>query len=175
MITIYGCVRQGTQVACDADFNNQNQNNTMVTNGWWGDMYVVDSNGDRHNRASAYFVNGAGEPRDRIDIPYGQAARYILMFNDVPSNVSTVSVHSAYGQIDIENIRIDGSNNAAPAAAASGASGSDQPAQAQGSSPTGQASQDIKNTGKQAATDAQQKAVGKGQDTLNNWLNKVPH
>ena len=88
MLTVYGCTRQGTQVLCDTDFNNQNQRTTQVNTAWWRDVYLVDQYGDRHQRASAYFVNGAGEPRETLDIPYGQSARYIMVFNDFSTRTS---------------------------------------------------------------------------------------
>src|SRR5204862_567646 len=37
MLTIYGCTRQGTQVLCDTDFNNQNQRVTQINTAWWHD------------------------------------------------------------------------------------------------------------------------------------------
>ena len=173
MLTIYGCARQGNQVVCDMDFNNQNQHQTMVNTQWWRDMYVVDAFGDRHQRGSAYFVNGAGEPRETLDIPYGQTARYIMVFNEVPANAPTVSLHSPYGSIDIENIGLDGG-----AAAAQG--GGQVPAQnvSQGGNAATDTANGMKDTvtnaGKQHAADARDKAVNKANDSLQKMLNKLP-
>ncbi len=166
LLTVYGCSRQGSQVACDADFNNQNQRQTQLNNGWWRDMYVVDQNGDRHERSTAYFVNPEGQPRETIDVPYGQSARYILVFNDVSPNVSMVSLHSVYGQLNIQNIPLD-----AAAAAASPGQAPGQPG-AVGNAVSG-TTDTLRTTGKQTASDAQQKAMGKGQDALQKLLNKV--
>lgn len=172
MLTIYGCARQGNQVVCDMDFNNQNQHQTMVNTQWWRDMYVVDAFGDRHQRGSAYFVNGAGEPRETLDIPYGQTARYIMVFNEVPANAPTVSLHSPYGSIDIENIGLDGGG------AAQG--GGQAPAQnvSQGGNAVTDTANGMKdtvmNSGKQHAADARDKAVNKANDSLQKMLNKLP-
>ncbi|HEX3319101.1 MAG TPA: hypothetical protein VHR84_00220 [Terriglobales bacterium] len=174
MLTIYGCARQGNQVVCDMDFNNQNQHQTMVNTQWWRDMYVVDAFGDRHQRGSAYFVNGAGEPRETLDIPYGQTARYIMVFNEVPANAPTVSLHSPYGSIDIENIGLDGGGAAAQ--------GGGQAVPAQNVSQGGNAVTDTANgmkdtatnAGKQHAADARDKAVNKANDSLQKMLNKLP-
>jgi hypothetical protein len=173
MLTIYGCTRQGAQVLCDTDFNNQNQNSTLVNTAWWRDMYFVDQNGDRHQRATAYFVNGAGEPRESLDIPYGQSARYIMVFNDVPANVSTGGIHSVYGNINIENMSLDGSGGAV-------ASG-DQQAQAgaQGNSAVGNSvngmTDSLKTNGKQRASDAQNKAINKANDSMQKLMDRIPH
>lgn len=173
MLTIYGCARQGNQVVCDMDFNNQNQHQTMVNTQWWRDMYVVDAFGDRHQRGSAYFVNGAGEPRETLDIPYGQTARYIMVFNEVPANAPTVSLHSPYGSIDIENMGLDGG-------AAAAQSGGQVPAQnvSQGGNAVTDTANGMKDTvtsaGKQHAADARDKAVNKANDSLQKMLNKLP-
>lgn len=166
MLTIYGCVRQGSQVACDCDFNNQNQNRTQYDTNWWRDTYVIDQFGDRHARASGYFVNGEGKPRETIDIPYGQSSRYIMIFNDVSSNAASVSLHSAYGQLDVENMALDGNTNGGAGNAAN--AGSDNSSVAD----TGQA---LKNTGKQQADAAKGKAMDKANQSLQKALNKIPH
>ena len=159
---------------CDTDFNNQNQRVTQVNTAWWRDVYLVDQNGDRHQRASAYFVNGAGEPREMLDIPYGQSARYIMVFNDFAQNVSTVGFHSVYGNIDVENMSLDGSGGGT-------VQGGDQSAQAspQGSSTVKDSvngmKTSVKDTGKQRASDAKDKAMTKGNDSLQNLMNKIPH
>jgi hypothetical protein len=173
MLTIYGCTRQGTQVLCDTDFNNQNQRLTQINTAWWRDVYLVDQYGDRHQRASAYFVNGAGEPREMLDIPYGGSARYIMVFNDFSANVGTVGLHSAYGNIDIENMSLDGSGGAA--------AGGDQAAQAntQGNSAVGNSvngvTDSLKNSGKQRASDAKDKAVNKANDSMQKLMDRIPH
>jgi hypothetical protein len=174
MLTIYGCVRQGTQVACDTDFNNQNQYNTQVTNGWWRDAYLVDQFGDRHARASAYFVNGAGQPRESIDIPYGQSARYIMIFNDIPANAATASLHSPYGPIDVENMALDGSSTSVADNSGGQAAQGSSAGNAAGSAASG-AAQNAENTGKQAASQAADKANKKANDSLQNLMNKIPH
>jgi hypothetical protein len=173
MITIYGCTRQGTQVLCDTDFNNQNQHSTQVNTAWWGDMYMVDQNGDRHQRASAYFVNGAGEPREVLDIPYGQSARYIMVFNDFSPNVATAGLHSAYGKIDIENMALDGSGGGS-------VQGADQSqAAAAGNSAVGNSvngmKDSVKNTGKQRAGEARDKALDKANGSLQKMMDRIPH
>jgi hypothetical protein len=173
-LTIYGCVRQGSQVACDTDFNNQNPNNTFVQNNWWRDAYLVDQFGDRHARATAYFVNGAGQPRDSIDIPYGQSARYIWIFNDVPGNAATASLHSPYGPIDVENMLLDA--DAQNASGSAGGNGGGQASSGNGSgNAAGNAGSSAVNSAVGQATDAQNKAVKKANDAIQNQLNKIPH
>lgn len=173
MLTVYGCTRQGSQVLCDADFNNQNQRVTQVNTAWWRDVYLVDQYGDRHQRASAYFVNGAGEPREMLDIPYGQSARYIMVFNDFNPNVGSVGFHSVYGNIDIENMSLDGSGGTV--------AGGDQQAQAaaQGNSAVGNsvngATDSLKANGKQRASDARDKAVNKANDSMQKLMDRIPH
>ncbi len=173
MLTVYGCTRQGTQVLCDTDFNNQNQRTTQVNTAWWRDVYLVDQYGDRHQRASAYFVNGAGEPRETLDIPYGQSARYIMVFNDFNQNVGSVGFHSVYGNIDIENMGLDGSGGTA--------AGGDQQAQAgaQGNSAVGNSvngvTDSLKTDGKQHASDARDKAVNKANDSMQKLMDRIPH
>ena len=159
------------------DFNNQNQQQTQINTGWWRDLYLVDQFGDRHPRGSAYFVNGAGEPRDTIDIPYGQSARYIMVFNEVSTNAATVSLHSAYGNIHIENIGLDAGAAAAAAQPAGQATEAQAPAQA--TSAAGNAASGIKDNatavGKQRAGEARDKAVNKANDSINKLMNKIPH
>ena len=180
MLTVYGCTRQGAQVVCDTDYNNQNQNQTHVENNWWRDAYVVDQFGDRHVRASAYFVNGEGQPRESIDIPYGQGARYILVFNDVSPNVTMVGLHSAYGPMNIENIGLDGGAGAANSSggqtdAANGASSAGTGASNGASNAANGAKDTLKNTGKQRAGEAQDKLMKKGNDSLQKMMDKIPH
>src|SRR5581483_1364414 len=175
MLTVYGCTRQGTQVLCDTDFNNQNQRLTQINTAWWRDVYLVDQYGDRHQRASAYFVNGAGEPREMLDIPYGQSARYIMVFNDFNANVNSVGFHSVYGNIDIENMSLDGSGgNAAQAGADESAQGSPQGNSAVANS-VGGMKDSLKNNGKQRASDARDKAMNKANDSMQKLMDRIPH
>lgn len=160
-------------MACDTDFNNQNSRQTQITNNWWRDAYIVDNFGDRHYRVSGYFVNGEGQPRETIDIPYGQSARYIMMFNDVSQNVSTVSLHSQWGNLDIENMSLDGA--AVENASAQAPAASPSAAQSAVSNAAASTKDTLTTAGKQQAQDAQQKAVSKGQDALNKILGKMPH
>jgi hypothetical protein len=121
ILTVFGCMRQGTQVACDTELSNQNKTETLLqSSAAWTDTLLIDDRGDRHTRSMGFFLNIDGEKRQDMDVPYGQAARYIFVFNDVPAKVSTVSLHSASGGLDVQNIPISDPNAApAPAATAS--------------------------------------------------------
>jgi hypothetical protein len=109
ILTVYGCTRQGTQVLCDADLSNQNKTETQVQSSVaWKDAFIIDDRGDRHQRSSGFFVNVDGDQRQAMDIPYGQSARYIFVFNDVSPKVQQVTLKSATGGLNVENIPVAG-------------------------------------------------------------------
>jgi hypothetical protein len=117
ILTVYGCSRQGTQVTCNADISNQTKGETQLQSSVaWNDAFIIDDRGDRHKRAFAFFLNIDGEQRVDLDVPYGQSVRYIFVFNDVSAKVSKVSLHSAAGGLDVENIPVT-DPGALPAAA----------------------------------------------------------
>jgi hypothetical protein len=107
ILTVMGCMRQGLQIACETDLSNQNKTETLVqSSAAWTDTILIDDRGDRHERSMGFFLNIDGEKRGDIDVPYGQSARYILVFNDVPAKVSTVSLHSPSGGLNVVNIPV---------------------------------------------------------------------
>lgn len=109
ILTVYGCTRQGTQVLCDADLSNQSKTETQVQSSvLWKDAFIIDDRGDRHQRSSGFFVNVDGDQRQAMDIPYGQSARYIFVFNDVSPKVQQVTLKSATGGLNVENIAVAG-------------------------------------------------------------------
>ena len=119
ILTVFGCIRQGMQVACETELSNENKAETLVqSSATWTDTLLIDDRGDRHERSMGFFLNIDGEKREDMDIPYGQGARHILVFNDVPTKVSTVSLHSASGGLNVVNIPVD-DPNVAPAGTAS--------------------------------------------------------
>ncbi len=127
IMTLYGCTRNGTQVLCDSDLSNQDSKNTQVQSASIGnDAYIIDDRGDRHTRTGGFFVNVDGDQRTNMDIPYGQSARYILVFNDVPAKVQQVSLISTTGALNVENIAVadPNANPGATATASSSAPGS---------------------------------------------------
>ncbi len=132
IMTLYGCTRNGTQVLCDSDLSNQDSKNTQVQSASIGnDAYIIDDRGDRHARTGGFFVNVDGDQRTNMDIPYGQSARYILVFNDVPAMVQQVSMISTTGGLNVENIPVTapGANPGANSSASASAPSSDvQPA-----------------------------------------------
>jgi hypothetical protein len=140
MITVMGCMRQGLQVACETQLNNENKTETLVqSSAAWADTLLIDDRGDRHERSMAFFLNIDGEQRVEMDVPYGQSARYILVFNDVPAKVTTISLHSPSGGLNVVNIPLADPNanpgqtttaSADPAAGAGAASGATQTAPA---------------------------------------------
>lgn len=121
ILTVYGCSRQGSQVLCDTDLSNQDKSGTQLDSSMaWSDTYVVDDRGDRHERTIGFFLNADGEKRINLDVPYGQSIRYILVFNNVPAEVSKISLHGATGGLDVESVPVTDSK-AAPAAAGASA------------------------------------------------------
>lgn len=147
ILTVFGCMRQGLQVACDTELSNQNKSETLVqSSSAWTDMLLIDDRGDRHERFMGFFLNMDGEKRTDMDIPYGQSARFILVFNDVPAKVSTVSLHSSTGGLNVTNIAIPDPNAATQATTAA------NPAPAQVVAPATGKGKPGKNGGGQAPT-----------------------
>lgn len=124
ILTVLGCGRQGTQVACVSDLSNQSKTETLVQSSVaWKDAFLIDDRGDRHERAIGFFLNVDGDKRVDMDIPYGKSAKYVFVFNDVPAKVAKVTLKSATGGLYVEDIPVTdpGSNQTAsdaPAAAA---------------------------------------------------------
>lgn len=106
-LVVYGCGRQGTQVACVTELTNQNQKDTLVqSDAIWKDTFIVDDRGDRHQRSDGFFLNIDGDQRPQIDISYGKAARFILMFDGVAAKVQKVALRSTAGSLDVEDISL---------------------------------------------------------------------
>jgi hypothetical protein len=147
-------MRQGLQVACETQLNNENKTETLMqSSAAWTDTLLIDDRGDRHERSMGFFLNIDGEQRTAMDVPYGQSARYILVFNDVPAKVTTVSLHSPSGGLNVVNIPLADPNADASqttTASADPASGAGTPAGAAQAAPAGKGKQ-TKNA-KAAAT-----------------------
>lgn len=106
-LVLYGCGRQDTRVACVTELTNQNQKDTLVQSAAvWNDTFIVDDRGDRHPRSNGFFLNIDGDQRSQLDISYGKTARFILMFDGVPTKVQTVALRSGAGGLDVENINL---------------------------------------------------------------------
>jgi hypothetical protein len=104
-LVVYGCGRQDTQVACVTELTNQNQKDTLVQSAnIWKDTFIVDDRGDRHPRSNGFFLNIDGDQRSQLDISYGKAARFILMFDGVPAKVQKVALRSTAVGLDVEDI-----------------------------------------------------------------------
>lgn len=120
-LDIYGCARQDMQVACVTELTNQNPKDTLVkSTDIWKDAFVVDDRGDRHTRSNAFFLNVDGEQRQQLDISNGKTAKFVLMFDQVPTKVQSVALRSQTGNMDVENIGLvapDGAPSATPASA----------------------------------------------------------
>jgi hypothetical protein len=161
---VYGCTRQGSTVLCDTDLSNQREGNTQFNSQYWYHTFLVDDRGDRHRRASAYFLNADGEPRQMLDIPYGQSARFIMVYNDVSPNAGTAKLISTGAELNVENISLNG-QQAQPAA---GATAQGQPAAA-GAPAQGQpAAVSNAAAGAQSTVqDAKDKAAATGNDQIN--------
>ena len=92
---------------CDADLSNQNASDSQVqSSATWKDAYIIDDRGDRHQRTSSFFVNVDGDQRAAMDIPYGQSARYIFVFNGVSAKVQQVTLTSPADGLNVENIPV---------------------------------------------------------------------
>jgi hypothetical protein len=106
-LVVFGCGRQDVQVACVNDVTNQNQKDTLVqASDVWKDTFIVDDCGDRHQRSKGFFLNIDGDQRDQMDIAYGKTARFILMFDNVPTKVQKVALRSSAGELDVEGIAL---------------------------------------------------------------------
>lgn len=106
-LVVYGCGRQDTRVACVTELTNQNQKDTLVQAAdIWADAFIVDDRGDRHVRTSGFFLNVDGDQRPQLDISYGKSARFILMFDGVPTKVQKVAVRSPSAGLDVEDVSL---------------------------------------------------------------------
>jgi hypothetical protein len=106
-LVVYGCGRQGTQVACVTELTNQSQRETLIQSAAvWKDTFIVDDRGDRHLRSDGFFLNIDGDQRPQLDVSYGKAARFILMFDGVPAKVQRVTLRSTAGGLDVEDISL---------------------------------------------------------------------
>ena len=106
-LVIQGCGRQDARVACVTELTNQNQKDTLVRAAdVWTDAFIVDDRGDRHARSSAFFLNVDGDQRSQLDVSYGKTARFILMFDDVPTKVQKVTLRSASSTLDVEDVSL---------------------------------------------------------------------
>jgi hypothetical protein len=106
-LVVYGCGRQDTQVACVTQLTNQNQKGTLVqSSAIWQDAFIVDDRGDRHPRSNGFFLNVDGEQRSQLDVSYGKAASFILMFDGVPAKVQKVALRSTAESLDVEDISL---------------------------------------------------------------------
>ena len=95
------------QVACVTELTNQDTKETLVQSGnIWKDTFIVDDRGDRHQRSNGFFLNIDGEQRPQLDISLGKTARFILMFDGVPTKVQKVTLRSATGGLDVEDISL---------------------------------------------------------------------
>lgn len=177
ILTVYGCTRQGSTVLCDTDLSNQRQGNTQFNAQYWFHTFLIDDRGDRHRRASAYFLNADGQPREMLDIPYGQSARYILVFNDVSTNAATAKLISTGAELNVENISLDGQQAQSAQAAAQPAQAGAQPAQAAAQpgavqTATANTAGDLKATAQDTKDKAAATAGGRANQTLDRIFNR---
>ena len=91
---------------------------SLVVSDVWKDAFIVDDRGDRHPRSKGVFLNIDGEQRSQLDISYGKTARFVLMFDDVPAKVQTVTLRSAGGVLDVEDISLESTAGGAGASKA---------------------------------------------------------
>jgi hypothetical protein len=162
ILTVYGCARQGSTVLCDTDLSNQRQGNTQFNSQYWYHVFLIDDRGDRHRRASAYFLNADGQPREMLDIPYGQSARFVMVFNDVTPNAATAKLISTGAELNIENISLNGQQ-------AQPAQGGTQAAAGPASNAASNATAGVKAT----AQDTKDKAAANANDQVKRANDKV--
>jgi hypothetical protein len=106
-LVVYGCGRQGKQVACVNELTNQNQKDTLVQAAdVWKDAFIVDDRGDRHQRSNGFFLNVDGDQRSQIDLSYGKTSRFVLLFDEVQARVQKVALRSNNGGLDVEEIHL---------------------------------------------------------------------
>ena len=130
-LDIYGCGRQDMQVACVAELTNTNAKDTLVkSTDVWKDAFVVDDRGDRHVRTNAFFLNIDGEQRPQLDITNGKTAKFILMFDNVPTKVESVALRSQNGNMDVESIGLIAADGATSTSATATATSASAPAPA---------------------------------------------
>ena len=114
VLMVHGCERRAAQVWCHADISNQNKtNNQLSSSTAWTDAFITDDQGGLHQRTLSFFQNEAGEQRVEQEVPYGQSVHYVFVFDNVPANVSKISLHSAAGGMDVENIPVAAADAAA--------------------------------------------------------------
>lgn len=121
-LDIYGCARQDMQVACVTELTNQNPKDTLVKSAdIWKDAFIVDDRGDRHTRTNAFFLNVDGEQRQQLDISNGKSAKFVLMFDQVPTKVQKVTLRSQTGGMDVEEMGLVAADGSAPSATSASA------------------------------------------------------
>jgi hypothetical protein len=91
-LTVYGCQRQGGDVACDTEYGNLDQSHTQITSDGWKTLYAIDGDGNKYSFASALLETSDGQTRDNADVLYGHAMRYVIYFSGVPTGVATFSL-----------------------------------------------------------------------------------
>ncbi len=106
-LVVYGCGRQGEQIACVSDLTNQNARESLVQSAEvWKDAFLVDDRGDRHMRSNGFFLNIDGEQRQQLDISMGKSAKFVLMFDSVQQRVQKVALRAPSGGLDVEDISL---------------------------------------------------------------------
>ncbi|HUK19125.1 MAG TPA: hypothetical protein VLW65_22040 [Bryobacteraceae bacterium] len=116
ILTVYGCAKHATQILCTTTISNQSKSDTQLHSSLaWGDAFIVDDQGNKHQRSMGYFLNADGEPRLDMDVPYGQSTKYVLVFNNISGQASKVALHSDSSGLDVEEIPVTDSSSA-PAA-----------------------------------------------------------
>jgi len=115
ILSLYGCSRSSGQtiVVCDADLTNAEAADGFVANATklWPDVYLVDESGRRHYRSSAFFMNDQGERQLTAQLGDGATKRFLLVFDDVPDDASTVSLKSPNANLDVNEIKISRVSN----------------------------------------------------------------
>jgi hypothetical protein len=112
-LTAYSCLRNNSQILCDFDVTNQGniQANAEVI---YRDFHLVGTSGRVFGRSNAYFVDTNGSPFTVSQLSSGTAVRYVMVFDNVPNEYSSVSL--AQGQTLIQGVQLT-SPQAAPAPA----------------------------------------------------------
>lgn len=110
-LSLYACYRAGARVLCDFDLTAVNGTSGQVDTAPFYTVAVIDSGGKITQRSDAYYLANDGSRMPRAffsDTP----VRYIMEFDNIAPNVSTVGVSN--GGYQIPNIPVASLDQGAP-------------------------------------------------------------
>ena len=90
-LTAYGCFRSGTRVFCDFDLS-ESQTNQGGTLYLFAGVTVVDDGGKITGRHNAFFLFNDGSQANNAYFSPGNPVRYIMEYDDVNPNHTSISL-----------------------------------------------------------------------------------